>query len=153
MIRLAAILTMLLVLTGRALQFSWNQPPDYTPTGYVLFHGTNSGQYYELWNAGTSTNFNAPLPLPLGNNYFVCTAFAVSSNGFEMSGWSNEVCVTNVATLDLSTVILTSTNLMTWTPWQTNHLMLTPTNALQFFKTGSLKLSRTNQILLPPMPQ
>ena len=140
------------VLPARALQFAWNPPPDFTGQGYFVFHGIVSGAYQDMWPAGTSTNFTVPTPLPLGNNYFVCTVFALTNGVMEMSAWSNEVVVTNVVMGSLDSVILSSTNLTGgWQPWVTNHLVLPMTNPNRFFRTGALHLSTTNQIL-PPIP-
>lgn len=135
--------------------FTWQAPTNFTPACYVVFHGTQSGAYSDLWNAGAGTNFTLTASLPFGANYFAVADFAVTNGALQMSSWSNEVVVTNQAALLLQSIFLTTTNLAggagSWTPLETNHLLLAPTNAARFF-ARTLTLTRTNQIIVPMPP-
>jgi hypothetical protein len=156
-----AILCSLLLAAASAhaqITFAWTPPASGpAPQGYVLFHGTVSGQYYELENAGAGTNWTWTGTLPVGPNYFTCVSLAYDSSGnLDMSTWSNEDVVTNTPGLVLQVITFTSTNLTQWTPWQTNCTYLVATNAAQYFRaearlaqTNTLSADTTN-LLMPP---
>ena len=137
-------------LSAPAFQVAWRPPADFTPQGYVVFHGTQSGAYSDCWSAGNATNYILAGPLPAGANYFVVTAWTAAGGELLMSSWSNETVVTNTPVLVLNTVILTSTNLSTlnsqpvWLPWRTNTMVIRPALPAQFFKSGGSALTKTN---------
>jgi len=87
----------------------------------------------------------------LGNNYFTVAALCLTNSALEMSCWSNEVVITNTAALDVTSVVYSSTNLTTWQPWTTNHMILVPTKSAQYFRASGLGITRTN-LLTAPMP-
>ena len=125
-----------------------NQPTD----GYVLFHGTISRNYSEMYSMGLATNYDYQGTLVDGPNYFAAAAFKVEGGILEMSTFSNEIVITNSPALDLQTVIFASTNLgsaATWQPFVTNHLTIMPTRPSRFFRTGSATLVQTNVITFP----
>ena len=148
--KLSLLLVILLVLDAHALQFAWDAPPNSDVSGYVLYQGTSSGNYSQLYNAGSGTNCTFTGSLAAGPNYFALAAFS-TANGFAMTSLSNEAAVTNTPALLLSTVIFSSTNPAAgWQPWQTNNIVIYPDAPARFFRSG-LNLSRTN-IVLPPAP-
>jgi hypothetical protein len=145
------LLLALLISTAPAQTFVWNRPPAPTPvSGYILYHGTSSGQYSQAWSTGPNTNYTCTMPLPPGVNYFAVADFLFANGVLQMSAWSNEVALTNTPELLLSETLLTTTNLGgEWLPFQTNSFLLNPADAQRFFRDGPLRLTKTNVITFP----
>jgi hypothetical protein len=146
---LPAILLLILgssVTLGQTITVAWSPATNGVPDGYLLFHA-NAGALPDLYSAGNATNYSLSVSqLVPGANYFAVCAFQETSAGLLMSAYSNVATVTNTPALVLNTVIFSSTNLNTWLPWHTNHLVIIPGCAGQFFTTGNASLTPTNLI-------
>ena len=143
----------LLGLPCLAFDLAWTPPANQPTAGYVLFHGTASRSYSEIYSVGNVTAWDYQGTLVDGANYFAVAAFTMEAGTLFMSTFSNEAVVTNHPALDLQTVVFASTNLgggpATWTPWATNHLLIMPTDPARFFHSGTNRLVQTNVISFP----
>jgi len=150
--RIISILS-LLGLPCLAFEIGLLAPTNQAADGYVLFHGTGSRTYSEIYSVGLASHYDYQGTLVDGPNYFAAAAFKVEGGILEMSTFSNELVITNHPALDLQTVVFSSTNLAggpaTWTPWATNHLRIMPTDPARFFRPGPNRLVQTNVITFP----
>ena len=140
-----------LLASGAAAQalLTWTASTNALTQGYVVFHGTQSGAYSDLWSVGNVTNATVSR-LPYGANYFAVSDWGMTNGVLWMSQWSSEVVATNTATALLTSVILTSTNLNgRWLPFNTNRLVFGVQPGNQFFRAGGLTLVISNVITVP----
>ncbi len=154
--RLIIVIVLVLLALGWLLQvhgqnFRWIPSPNAGVQGYILMHGTASHAYGDFYNAGNGTNFILTNARPIGLNYFNIAALIYTNGMLLASAETNEIVITNLAGVELSSVTLTSTDLVTWTPWHTNHFIF-PTTGNRFFKSGGVAINNTNILLLPPLP-
>lgn len=75
-------------LANQSVSLTWDASPDLTVTGYVIYRGTNTGNYFVRTDVGAVTNYLAPGLIPGTVYYFVATAR--NNDGLE-SDYSNEV--------------------------------------------------------------
>ena len=149
------LLTLLLLVAGaaHAFELAWLPPTNQPTAGYVLFHGTASRSYSEMYSVGNVTAWDYQGTLVDGPNYFAVAAFTLDAGQLLMSTFSNEAVVTNTPALDLQTVVFSSTNLSggpaNWVPWATNHLRIMPTDPARYFRPGPNRLVQTNVITFP----
>lgn len=153
----AAVSPMPVTISKRgSLSLAWNPSADISVVGYRIYFGTNSGIYMQTVRVGntTSATLNG---LEEGTKYFVTvTAYDAigleSSNSNEISGTTGfyvylEQYVWNVkewGVLGKTNQVLTSTNLVNWTPiltWVGNGKLtnVLHTNATRSYFRGVVK--------------
>lgn len=139
-----------------SLSLAWNKSPDISVVGYRIYFGTNSGIYMQTVRVGntTSATLNG---LEEGTKYFVTvTAYDAigleSANSNEISGTTGfyvylEQYVWNVkewGVFGKTNQVLTSTDLLNWTPiltWVGNGKLtnVLHTNATRSYFRGVVK--------------
>lgn len=131
-----------------ALDLFWTASP-YNPQGYAITHWGSDIGYVEQIGAGSGTNYTYSGTLSPGPNYFAVSSYILGGTNFLISVFSNIAVVTNAPALILKSVTFGSTNLAgSWTPFQTNQILIYPTDPILFLKTAN-SLTPTNQLTFP----
>ena len=146
---------MTLVASGQALRLKWNAAGDPGVMGYVVLHGTQPWQFTDQYNAGTNLTILVTENFAAGVNYFGVEALEMANGQLVASVCTNEVAITNLPTVVVSSVIMASGTIYGWQPFQTNRIHIHAPSGQRFFKAGALTIVQTNEWMfpMPPMPE
>lgn len=145
---LAIILLAIAQVRGAGwVSLAWEPSPE--ATGYVLYAGTNSGDYKTNIAVGKVTSVRARMRAPGVPNFFAVKAtneaLRVESDFSNEAMWVPKLGPSNLV-ITVTATILSTTNLLdSWAPF-TNVVVFCRTNVSgnRFFRPGPLSIVATN---------
>jgi hypothetical protein len=141
------------VFGADVVTLAWNESAEPSVSGYRLYAGTNSRNYFIVSNVVGRVNTTGQVDVPFPAFwYFAVTATNVA--GLE-SGYSAEVVyaspleppqVVAEPYVRLTPQVERSTNLLTWKPIKLEPTLLPATNAQEFFRATGLEIESLRMI-------